>query len=525
MLQATIVTNAFSAKAIHLSKRIIVNITQLSACFLQWHISHAHRSPCHFHINCGIRIKLSQDSLSDRILTLSPSIKFLQLESPEWHLARYINPTPHSQLLSSTKSYSNIIHRAQSASTPVTAAAAAALHSHRQHCSIRTQLVSKQTRSYTMSQTNVSDRTHIFGKAPTNSLRERLRQLIHRAVILPIRFLKHVLRPARKRVSAILFEGSSDEPFCMNPPSPASTSSVQIEFSPPITVRNPTFADTPIASAVISPSRFIHSRSLGLPISMQMDFGPLRPTVRNRTSRDLSLASTTTPSSSLPPVANPIFQEISSAFNASMLETSRDLRDTGEALSMQGCDHSGSFQPGASVQPTSTADNVLRAGQSRRRAGTNQLPNSRADHADATAQVGRSSRGWQNTGQSFGPLTAQEFPEPLTHSGPGSRFPDRPDLRHASAHAAESQAEDPHEPHIPAQNIQPRPELSTVEDSSAAPETAEPSGMDVVEDVAEYFSNFEDLINLDCWGKNAQERRRPRTTPSQELPNQIFRQT
>ncbi|KAK3171344.1 hypothetical protein OEA41_003428 [Lepraria neglecta] len=286
-----------------------------------------------------------------------------------------------------------------------------------------------------MSQTNFSDRTHIFGKAPTNSLRERLRQLIHRAAILPIRFLSHVLRPDRKRVSAILFEGSSDEPFCMNPPSPASTSSVQIEFSPPITVRNPTLADTPIASAVISPSRFIHSRLLGSPISMQMDFGPLHPT----------------------------------------------------------------------------------------RAGTNQLPNSRADHADA-AQAERSSRGWQNTGQSFGPLTAQEFPKPISHSGPGSRFPDRPDLRHASAYAAGSQAEDPSEPHIPAQNIQRQPELSTVEDSSAAPETAESLGMDTVEDVAEYFSHLDVLTNFDRWGKNAKERRRPLETPSQELPNQISRQ-
>ena len=158
------------------------------------------------------------------------------------------------------------------------------------------------------------------------------------------------------------------------------------------------------------------------------------------------------------------------------------------------------------------------------RAGTNQLPNSRADHADATAQAGRSSCGWQNTGQSFGHLTAQEFPKPITHSGPDSRFPDRHHLRHASAHAAESQAEDPHEPHIPAQNIQPRPELSNVEDSSAAPETAEELGMDTVEHVAEYFSHLDDLNNLDRWGKNAQERRRPFNTPSQELPNQISRQ-
>lgn len=352
-----------------------------------------------------------------------------------------------------------------------------------------------------------------FSDAPANPLPEIFRRLIDRAVSLATRV---ILRTDPKSISAILYDCSPGAPpFFIRSALDASTSSVQFEFTLPIAVRHESVADVTTDLIVESPSTLSHSSVPSSPVSMQIDFGPGPLVVTNRTSGDLFIALHATGSSSLPSVASPSLQNFVGALRSPVDETGNNNPELVAYRALRTHEHSEAFGLGAS--PMSDAR------QLNPRIKIEELRPSRADDMGAVAQQKRASHSHQQHGQSHGPLTIHEYSEPLDHSGPGSRYPDR----HGFRHAPQPKDEDVHEPRIAAQIVQPQRGFTTGEQCLRTSVESELLNVNTAEGFAEFLSNIDDFTcaNLHRRGRLAQRRRGVHIAPSLESSNQISNQT
>ena len=148
-----------------------------------------------------------------------------------------------------------------------------------------------------------------------------------------------------------------------------------------------------------------------------------------------------------------------------------------------------------------------------------ELRPSRADDMGAVAQQKRASHSHQQHGQSHGPLTIHEYSEPLDHSRPGSRYPDR----HGFRYTPQPKDEDVHEPRIAAQAVQPQRGFTTGEQCLRTSVESKSLNRNTAEGFAEFISNIDGFTcaNLHRRGRLAQRRRGIHIAPSLESTNQI----